>query len=66
MNDNTKKEFLKELKDVLEKYNVSMYCDIDGDTHSLITDFIIETNERKPTEILRLEGETGIESHDLK
>lgn len=61
-------EFLQELHDLLEKYNVEISIGLDGDTHGLDSWISIEhrpdPNSFRYVEILKLNGE--ISAHDLK
>lgn len=60
-------EFLKELHDLLEKYNVEISIGLDGDTHGLDSwlciDRRISPNKFKYEEILKIDN---LSSYDLK
>lgn len=38
--------FKTELRDLLDKYGASIGCDIDGDTHGLITKMVVEIDKK--------------------
>jgi hypothetical protein len=39
-------EFKTELKALLDKYNATIACDIDGDTHCIITTMEVEIDKK--------------------
>ena len=53
--------FKAELKTLLEKHNAYIYCDIDGDTHCLITTMMVEIDKKD----YRLHNGSDIDAHDL-
>ncbi len=55
-------EFKKEFKALLLKYNAYLYCDIDGDTHGLITKMIVEVDKKD----YLLTNTCDIDANDLK
>lgn len=44
------KEFKKELKNLLKKYNASIWVSLDGDTHGVSAEIVIDVNN---TEVIR-------------
>jgi len=63
-----RKEFLQALHDLLEKYNVEISLNLDGDTHCLDSWLSIEhrpdPKSHKTVEILTLNDD--LSAHDLK
>lgn len=43
----SKEQFLTELSDLLTKYNASIYCDIDGDTHCINERMCIDIDNKE-------------------
>lgn len=55
--------FKIELKALLEKYNATIGCDIDGDTHGLLTTMVVEIDRK---DYVLNSGESYMESRDIK
>lgn len=55
-------EFKGQLKDLLEKYNASIECDIDGDTHGLINTMVVCIGQVD----YPITGGCGLDWNDLK
>ena len=59
------KEFATELSALLNKYDVSLDVELDGDTHGLSTNFTVADNKHpRKSHILNM-YETGIDAGDL-
>ena len=56
-----KEAFKKELKTLLEKYNASIWCDIEGDTHGLSETMMVDIDGNDH----RLSGGNDIDKSDL-
>jgi len=54
--------FKTELKALLEKYNATIGCDIDGDTHGLITTMVVEIDRK---DYVLSEGNSYLDKGDL-
>ena len=52
MTDEELFEFKKELKTLLEKYKVEIGAEIDGDTHGITSNFVVETTTRPRQQIV--------------
>jgi hypothetical protein len=57
-----KKEFLSELRALLEKYNADIFCEMDGDTHGVSQEMVFFINNK---EVHRLHG-SEIDKFELK
>lgn len=55
-------EFRAELKALLDKYNATLGCDIDGDTHGLITTMVVEIDKKDHV----LCNGSYVDAYDLK
>jgi len=56
-------EFKKEFKTLLEKYNVDISVELDGDTHCLDDALVIEIDDN---EVMRFDNPSSISHHDIK
>ena len=59
-------EFKKELHVLLAKHNVGLGVDIDGDTHGLLYNFVVEDVFSGDTIHILNEGCSSLEASDLK
>lgn len=60
-NDNKAEQFKKELKELLVKYDADIYAEMDGDTHGVSVDVVIDINNK---EVLR--NSDSISQYDIK
>ena len=60
-NDNKAEQFKKELKELLTKYDADIYAEMDGDTHGVSVDVVIDINNK---EVLR--ESDSISQYDIK
>lgn len=60
-NDNKAEQFKKELKELLTKYDADIYAEMDGDTHGVSVDVVIDINNK---EVLRKSD--SISQYDIK
>lgn len=60
-NDNKAEQFKKELKELLTKYDADIYAEMDGDTHGVSVDVVIDINNK---EVLR--NSDSISQYDIK
>ncbi len=56
-------KFKEELRDLLDKYNACLFVELDGDTHGLSTNFMVELEGE---DRMICEGSSGIDYSDLK
>lgn len=57
-----KEEFLKELQELLTKYNADFWISLDGDTHGVSAELVVDVNNK---EVLRRSDGT-LSKYDIK
>jgi hypothetical protein len=57
---------LAELKALLDKYNATIACDVDGDTHDLSYEMTVDFGSADNWKSHKLSDSNGIDSHDIK
>lgn len=60
-NNTNSEEFLIELKALLEKYNATIWADMDGDTHGVSSFVVVDIKQK---EIFRIHQE--LEARDIR
>jgi hypothetical protein len=63
--DNRIDNFKAELKALLEKYNASISCNVDGDTHGLSYEMVVDFGSADKWKDYKLSDSQGVDSHDL-
>lgn len=58
-------EFKKELKALLEKYHASIGCNIDGDTHGLMYEMVVNFGGKDKWKDYILSKNNEVDSSDL-
>jgi len=58
-------EFKSELKALLEKYNATISCNVDGDTHGLSYEMVVDFGKADKNKEYKLNDSTGIDYSDL-
>lgn len=58
-------EFKKELKALLEKYNASISCNVDGDTHGLSYEMVVDFGSADKWKDYTLAHGNGVDKSDL-
>ena len=64
--NNKNEEFLKDLRSLLKKHNVSIYFDFGegSDTHGMYNECIVISNDETDEELIRVEG-YGMDASDI-
>lgn len=58
--------FKTELKALLEKYNATIECAVDGDTHGLSYEIVVSFGSADKWKDYKLSDSNGIDSSDIK
>ena len=57
--------FKAELHDLLKKYNASISCIVDGDTHGLSYEMVVDFGQADKWKEYKLSGSSGIDCSDV-
>ncbi len=58
-------DFKAELKTLLEKYGASISCNVEGDTHGLSYEMVVDFGSADKWKDYKLSDNAGIDSYDL-